>query len=81
MHVNSSRILAKELGFDDYLIVTEDKALKNLNDLAKEVTLSEGLKHSLTIAQVKEVVRIVGELARGNPDVITLILKAGRKKR
>jgi hypothetical protein len=31
----------------------------NLNDFAKEVTLDEGMKESLSIAQVKEVIRIV----------------------
>jgi len=31
----------------------------NLNDFALEVTKEEGLKESLSIAQVKEVIRIV----------------------
>jgi len=31
----------------------------NLNDLAKEITLQEGKKVNLSIAQVKEVLKIV----------------------
>lgn len=31
----------------------------NLNDFAKEITLQEGKKKSLSIAQVKEVMRLV----------------------
>lgn len=34
----------------------------NLNDLAKSVTLKEGKKLSLSIAQVKEVLKIILEL-------------------
>ena len=33
----------------------------NLNDMAKRVTLCEGLKKNLSIAQVKEIMRIVFE--------------------
>lgn len=32
--------------------------MANLNTLAREITLDEGLKKSLSIAQVKEVMRI-----------------------
>lgn len=31
----------------------------NLNDFAKQITLKEGLKKSLSIGQVKEVIRLV----------------------
>ena len=31
----------------------------NLNELAKEITLKEGLKESISIAQVKEVLGII----------------------
>jgi len=31
----------------------------NLNDVAREITLLEGRKKSLSIAQVKEVIRLV----------------------
>jgi hypothetical protein len=36
----------------------------NLNDLAVEVAKREGGKESLTIAQIKEVLRIVGDIMR-----------------
>lgn len=51
----------------------------NLNSLAREVTLKEGLKKSISIAQVKEVMKLLfEELSR--MDVITLakILKKYR---
>jgi hypothetical protein len=32
--------------------------MTNLNTLAREITLDEGLKKSLSIAQVKEVIRL-----------------------
>lgn len=31
----------------------------NLNNIAKEITMEEGLKKSLTIAQVKELLKII----------------------
>lgn len=37
----------------------------NMNDFAKKVTEHEGLKQSLSIAQVKEVLAIVNKLTCG----------------
>lgn len=37
----------------------------NINDFAKQVTLKEGLKVSISIAQVKEVLRIADKLLGG----------------
>ena len=37
----------------------------NLNDLAKEITLAEGLKESLSIAQVKEVLKLTLKAMKG----------------
>lgn len=34
----------------------------NLNELAQEVTAREGLKKNVNIAQVKEIVRIIGDI-------------------
>ena len=31
----------------------------NLNEFAKKITLKEGLKKSMSIAQVKEIIRII----------------------
>lgn len=49
--------------------------MKNLNELAREVTLMEGGKVRISIAQVKEVLKIVGDLMRQDPDVVLLMLK------
>ena len=37
----------------------------NLNDFAKKVTLAEGLKKQISIAQVKEVLKIVNKEVAG----------------
>ena len=37
-----------------------------INDFAKEVTLQEGMRISISIAQVKEVMRIVNKMLCGN---------------
>jgi hypothetical protein len=39
----------------------------NLNDFAKKITLAEGKKLSLPIAQVKEVIRLVFQELRKKP--------------
>jgi hypothetical protein len=53
----------------------------NLNDLAKKVTLKEGKKESLSIAQVKEVMSILlGELAAVPEAEAIKTIRAYRKK-
>jgi len=48
----------------------------NLNDLAKEVTLSEGKKIAISIAQVKEVMKILlTRLAKEEPEAVLKLLK------
>lgn len=48
----------------------------NLNNLAKEITLSEGKAQSLSIAQVKEVMRILlTALAVAPEKEVTSVLK------
>lgn len=49
----------------------------NLNKWAKEITLDEGLKKSLSIAQVKEVLHIVLHDLKQMPfkDIISLLTK------
>jgi len=37
----------------------------NMNDMAKEITKTEGLKKSISIAQVKEVLRIINAMTDG----------------
>ncbi len=47
----------------------------NLNELAKKVTLKEGLKQSISIAQVKEVIRIVFTELNGmhDPEILSMV--------
>lgn len=53
----------------------------NLNELAKEVTLAEGLKESVSIGQVKEVMKLVLiELAEMEPWDATETIHYYRKK-
>jgi len=55
--------------------------MTNLNDLASEVTLAEGLKKSTNIGQVKEVMRIVfSRLAKMNILEVAEILKRYRRR-
>jgi len=53
----------------------------NMNKLAQEITQAEGLRVSLPIAQVKEVLRIVVQkLAERQPsEVLALLERAGDK--
>ena len=52
----------------------------NLNDLAKEITLQEGGKVNLSIAQVKEVMKILlTELANMTTGEVEDVLRRYRK--
>ncbi len=52
----------------------------NLNDLAKEIALEEGGKVNLSIAQVKEVMKIIfSKLADLSPNELEEVLKRYRK--
>lgn len=53
----------------------------NLNELARKITLKEGLKESISIAQVKEVMKILFiELSLLEEKEVLAILKRYRKK-
>lgn len=56
----------------------------NLNKLAKEITLREGGKKSLTIAQVKEVLRHLGDIfyedSLGGLDIASRLYRAAEKR-
>lgn len=60
-------------------------ARANLNKLAREITLVEGLEKSISIAQVKEVLGILGERWRDGTveqmaaEVSALVSRAGRR--
>jgi hypothetical protein len=48
----------------------------NLNNLAKEITLSEGLKQSVSIAQVKEIMKLLFvALSKMTLNEVTVIFK------
>lgn len=52
----------------------------NLNEMAKRVTLAEGLKKSVSIAQVKEIMKLVFEdMARMSDNEILDTIKRYRK--
>lgn len=55
--------------------------MNNMNDFAKIVTEQEGGKVNLSIAQVKEVLRIVCDLCVTHPYFIALIIKNGLKRK
>jgi len=52
----------------------------DMNEFAKRITLKEGKKKSLSIAQVKEVIRLVmEELAKeDNADIVRIVRRAAR---
>ena len=57
----------------------------NLNELAKEITLKEGLKESISIAQVKEIIKIFGNRWQsmtfdGVVEEVNTIIKKSKKK-
>ena len=59
-----------------------DNMAINLNDLAREVTLEEGLKKSISIAQVKEVMKIVfKKLAGHEEETVLKVLRRYRRKK
>ncbi len=54
----------------------------NLNEFAKKITLKEGGKKSLSIAQVKEVIRLVFDELRKHPfDTIVELFFTSKKNK
>jgi len=53
--------------------------MKNMNELALKVTRAEGKKKSISIAQVKEVLKIVSKLCAKNSGVVALLIRNGQK--
>jgi hypothetical protein len=62
------------------LAIMTQGEIKNLNVLALLVTQNEGRKKEVNIAQVKEIIRILGEMIHTNPEIIGLMVKVGKKK-
>lgn len=57
-----------------------NQEIKNLNALATVITLREGKKKPLDIAQVKESLRIICQLMVEEPQIIALMIKNGSRK-
>lgn len=57
-----------------------DQVTADMNVLAKEITDAEGLKDSLSIAQVKEVLRHAARLVAKSPDMTVAFLQYGKKQ-
>lgn len=53
----------------------------NMNKLAKQITLIEGGKKNLDIAQVKEVLKIICRLMRHDPELLISMWRAGKGKK
>jgi hypothetical protein len=53
----------------------------NLNELAREIAKREGKKISLSIAQIKEVIKIIGEIFLENDMTFRIMVKNCRKRR
>lgn len=54
---------------------------KNMNELAKCITLKEGKKQELSIAQVKEVLAIISDLCiKDKGMLIALLIKCGQRR-
>jgi hypothetical protein len=61
----------------EYLSLTKPTIKVDLNDLAKEITLQEGKKESVSIAQVKEVMHLLlHKLSKLSREQINYILKS-----
>lgn len=52
----------------------------NINEIAKLVSKKEGLKKSISIAQIKEVIGIVAELIVKDPIALASLLQLGAKR-
>jgi len=52
----------------------------NLNDLAKAVAASEGLKQEVNIAQIKEVIRVLCRLLYARPLYVVAMVQNGAKQ-
>jgi len=58
----------------------------NLNQLAKRITEKEGKKTQVNIAQVKEIINVIGQIFNeldwcGTVDLVNSMKKVGKKKR
>lgn len=53
---------------------------RNMNELARQITVMEGLEESLSVAQVKEVLGIVGDLMHSSGTVTAMLIAAGARR-
>ena len=52
----------------------------NMNSFAANITREEGLKQSISIAQVKEVIGLVADSCFSNADTLVGLVKLGKKR-
>lgn len=52
----------------------------NLNELAKKVTLAEGKKKSISIAQVREILKILRQFIRDDFNVLVAMMTEPKRK-
>lgn len=57
------------------------KQFKNLNELAKFLTLAEGGKKQVSIAQIKEIMQDLAVTMVECPEVIGMLIALGMKKK
>lgn len=55
------------------------KQIKDLNHLAKVLTLAEGGKKSISVAQVKEILKDLSVLMVECPEVMAMLINLGMK--
>lgn len=53
----------------------------NQNDLARQLTLAEGLKRPMSIAQVKELLNVLIDAAADDEEVLLLLARAALKRK
>ena len=53
------RCIAWDCQFYQHITTKRKENIMNLNEFAKKITLKEGKKKSVSIAQVKEIIRII----------------------
>jgi hypothetical protein len=50
----------------------------NLNQLAILISKKEGLKKQVNIAQIKEIIKVIGQIIRENPFIVLSFIKVAK---
>jgi hypothetical protein len=54
--------------------------MKSVNDMAKKIAVNEGLKKEISIAQIKEVLRIAAIILHDDYEMMAAFKKYGERK-